>query len=70
MIQGPATGFERSIVDIEGLAVFKYFNFDDTNLSFLLHGFVLSKPLSQLLLALPIYRFSKSGQVHRQVDVM
>lgn len=42
------------IANIGVLAIFKYYNFINTNLSFLLHGFALSNPLPYLSILLPI----------------
>ena len=42
------------IANIGVLAVFKYYNFLNQNLSFLLHGFALSNPLPYLSILLPI----------------
>jgi len=42
------------IANIGVLAVFKYYNFINTNLSFLLHGFALENPIPYLSILLPI----------------
>lgn len=42
------------IANIGVLAIFKYYNFINTNLSFLLHGFALTNPLPYLSILLPI----------------
>lgn len=42
------------IANIGVLCIFKYYNFIDSNLSFLLHGFGLSNPLPYLSILLPI----------------
>ena len=42
------------IANIGVLAIFKYYNFINANLSFLLHGFALTNPLPYLSILLPI----------------
>ncbi|MEJ7586599.1 MAG: hypothetical protein WKI04_03445 [Ferruginibacter sp.] len=42
------------IANIGILCIFKYYNFINTNLSFLLHGFALNNPIPYLSILLPI----------------